>query len=162
MAAHRVDARTLRFIEQMGMLGEDEGLPRIAGRIFGFLLLQADPWSLDDLAEALDVSKASVSTDARRLEGLGYIERTALRGDRRDYYAISPDVFASSLRLRLERIRRFHELIEAAGRLSLKSTEVRKRLEQLEAAYEVAVASTSAVLDRWKNASAGAGSSHRP
>jgi DNA-binding transcriptional regulator GbsR (MarR family) len=150
MRSVRTDERTERFIEQMGMLGEEEGLPRIAGRIFGFLLLQSEPCSLDDLADVLGVSKASVSTDTRRLEGLGYLERKTMPGDRRDYYSISPDVFAHSLRLRLDRMRKFHELIEQAGRLPNKDADVRNRLEQLEAAYQVAVASVVEVLETWE------------
>lgn len=150
MSAMRSDERTERFIEQMGMLGEEEGLPRIAGRIFGLLLLQSEPCSLDDLADALGVSKASISTDTRRLEGLGYLERRAVPGDRRDYYSISPDVFAHSLRLRLDRMRKFHELIDRAARLPNRDPDVRHRLERLEADYQVAVASIVEVLETWE------------
>jgi DNA-binding transcriptional regulator GbsR (MarR family) len=49
--------------------------------------------SLDEMAEQLQVSKASVSANARLLETIGMIERVTKPGDRRDYYAAtSPDV----------------------------------------------------------------------
>ncbi|MBA2573067.1 MAG: hypothetical protein H0V06_08480, partial [Gemmatimonadetes bacterium] len=51
-----------QFVERMGLFFEDDGHPRIAGRMFGFMLLSPEPCSLDDLAEQLQVSKASVST----------------------------------------------------------------------------------------------------
>src|SRR5687767_1293747 len=87
-----VDDLTARFIERMGLFCEADGLPRIAGRIFGFLLLQPDECSLDDIADALGVSKASVSNDTRRLQQLGLLARVGRPGDRRDYYAVAPDL----------------------------------------------------------------------
>ena len=54
------------FVERMGLTLEGEGLPRIAGRLFGFLLVHPEAYSLDELAERLQVSKASISTNARR------------------------------------------------------------------------------------------------
>jgi DNA-binding transcriptional regulator GbsR (MarR family) len=77
-----------RFVERLGLQVEAEGFPRIAGRMIGYLLLQDEPSSLDELAEKLQVSKASVSTNARALERLGYVERHSVPGDRRDYYMI--------------------------------------------------------------------------
>jgi DNA-binding transcriptional regulator GbsR (MarR family) len=45
-----MDSRTVNFIERMGLALESDGLPRIAGRIFGLLLVSEDARSLDDLA----------------------------------------------------------------------------------------------------------------
>ena len=66
-----MNARTVDFIERMGLALESDGLPRIAGRIFGLLLVSEDARSLDDLAAELRVSKGSVSTNARLLEQRG-------------------------------------------------------------------------------------------
>ena len=63
-----MDTKTAGFIERMGLAFESDGLPRIAGRIFGLLLLSEDCRSLDELAAELKVSKGSVSTNARLLE----------------------------------------------------------------------------------------------
>ena len=89
------------YIERMGLLWEAEGLPRIAGRILGFLALQPSACSLDDIASALGVSKASASVDARHLERLSLIERVGRPGDRRDYYAIVEDFPARVVTLKL-------------------------------------------------------------
>src|ERR687895_1965085 len=126
-----VDDRVARFVERMGLLTEADGLPRIAGRIFGFLLIQPGECSLDDMAAALGVSKASISTDTRRLEQLGLLERSSRPGDRRDYYVISRDVVPRSLEVRLERMRRFHDLLDKARSLPARSTTVRERLDGL-------------------------------
>lgn len=100
------------WLDAMGNLWEDEGLPPIAGRLFAFLTLEPLPCSLDQLASALGVSKASVSTDARRLERLGMLVRTPRPGDRRDYYEVSPDIGVRLLRMRLEALRRFETALE--------------------------------------------------
>ncbi len=63
------------FVERMGLMLEEDGMPRIAGRMFGYLLVHEGPFSLDELAERLQVSKASISTNARLLEQLGMLER---------------------------------------------------------------------------------------
>lgn len=152
-----IDKRTERFVERMGMLGESEGLPRIAGRIFGLLLVEPGERSLDDLASVLGVSKASISTDARRLEQLGFLERTSRPSDRKDYYSISSDVFARSLGQRLDRMRQFHELIEDARSLPV-SPKVRARLDDLDSAYELAVSAVVDVIARWERSRAQPGS----
>jgi DNA-binding transcriptional regulator GbsR (MarR family) len=45
-----MDGQTAQFIETMGLTLESDGLPRIAGRIFGLLLVSEEARSLDDLA----------------------------------------------------------------------------------------------------------------
>jgi len=85
------------LVERMGLMLEAEGLPRIAGRLLGFLLVNEGAFSLDDLADELQVSKASVSTNARQLERYGLLERTSAPGDRRDYYQMGPDVWEKLL-----------------------------------------------------------------
>lgn len=141
------DRRLEQFIERMGMLTEADGLPRIAGRIFGLLLVTPDDLSLDEMAERLGVSKASVSNDARRLESHGLLERRSRPGDRRDYYTIAPDAFACSIEVRLERMRRFHEVLESARELTGDSERVERRLAELDAAYEMTVRVLRQVLD---------------
>ncbi len=123
-----VDARQAQFIERMGLMTESDGLPRIAGRIFGYLLLTPGECSLEDLASALGVSRASVSNDTRRLAQMGLLERRSRPGDRRDYYRLAPDAFRRSIEGRLENLRRFHDLIDEARSLASDDPEVRRRL----------------------------------
>src|SRR5687767_1846148 len=77
------------FIEDLGVFYEAQGMPRIGGRICGLLVLATRPLSLEEMAETLSVSRASVSTNARLLERNGTVIRVGRPGDRRDYYEIS-------------------------------------------------------------------------
>src|SRR4051812_6015613 len=129
---------------------ETDGLPRIAGRLFGALLLASEPESLDDLASRLAVSKGSVSVNARLLEQRGLIERVSRPGDRRDFYRASDDLFRRSMEHRLARWRALHEIVTdvRAGGARLDPA-VEARLEDIEAAYEHILGALTGVLDRW-------------
>jgi Mn-dependent DtxR family transcriptional regulator len=94
------------FIETMGRHFEEEGAPRIAGRLFGLLMVHEEPCSLDDVAERLQVSKGSASTNARLLEQWGIAERTSRPGDRRDYYQLTPDMESRILERQMEHVTR--------------------------------------------------------
>ncbi len=146
-----MDARTTGFIERMGLALEADGLPRIAGRIFGLLLVSEDCRSLDDLSAELRVSKASVSTNARLLEQRGMLERNSRPSDRRDYYRVPPDLFSHTMAQRLQRWQRFHEAIgEARSILPIRSRKVRDRLEEYEAAYIFLAQAIREALGRWR------------
>lgn len=138
------------FVERMGLLMEDEGLPRIAGRIFGFLLVHEDAFSLDELAETLQVSKASVSTNARMLEQFGLVERTSAPGDRRDFYQMGPDAWERLLRSaqrKQEAVRQ--ALTEAAAALPEEMEAGHRRLIQAEQFYLLMIDQIDRVLERW-------------
>jgi len=128
------------FIDRMGHAAESDGFSPIAGRLFGVLLLSAEPLSLDELAETLGVSKASVSTDARRLLERGIVERVSRPGDRRDYYELAPDFFAQIIRSRISRWRRLHDLARAMKQESPELPPiVRSRIESIDEIHSFVV-----------------------
>lgn len=146
-----MDAQTAHFIERMGLALESDGLPRIAGRIFGLLLVSEDARSLDDLAAELRVSKGSVSTNARLLEQRGTLERICRPADRRDYYRVPRDFFSSTMAQRLARWERFHKAIGAARTsLPIRSREVLERLEEYEAASAFMSRVIVEAMARWR------------
>ena len=64
------------FIEDISLYFEQMGLPRMAGRVLGVLLIAEPPQqSLNDLCEMLQASKSSVSTTTRLLIEMGLIDR---------------------------------------------------------------------------------------
>ena len=80
------------FVEEVGVVFEQTGLPRMAGRIFGWLLISAPPYqSSADLAEILMASKGSISTTTRFLIQMGLIERFVIPGVRHDYFQLRQD-----------------------------------------------------------------------
>lgn len=101
------------FVEAHGMLWEASGLPRIAGRILGWLLVcQPAEQTAADLATALSASRASISTNTRLLEQFGIVERTARLGKRQTLFRIAPGAWSRVMRNEHERARRFREVAE--------------------------------------------------
>lgn len=126
-----LDSTHERFIEHLGLLWEGQGLSRIAGRMVGLLTLQDAPLSLDDIASSLGVSKGSVSLDARRLQALGLLVRVpASAGDRRDYYAVAPDLPHAMLKHRAKELTGLATALEEAVALPDTPNAVRKRLQK--------------------------------
>lgn len=128
-----------RYVERMGLLWQTQGLPRTAGRIVGLLALQGSPLPIESIAGALRVSRGSVSTDARRLERLGLVQRSSRPGDRRDYYAIAPDLPARVVALKLDELERFETVLEAARDIPETPPAVRERLCDFAAFHHRAV-----------------------
>ena len=143
--------KTDDFVEQIAVLLEADGLPRVAGRIFGLLLVSAEPRSLDEIAEHVGVSKASISINVRLLEEKGSVERVGRQADRRDYYRIADDILERSLEQRIARWRRFHEVIAGARQTCvIKQESVRSRLEAMDHVYQHMLDATTRALDEWR------------
>lgn len=134
----------------MGQSTEMDGMSPIAGRLFALLILSDEPRSLDDLAVELEVSKASVSTDARRLLERGIVERVTRAGDRRDYYELAPDFFAQVIRSRVARWRRIQQLIaEVRVSPSEPSARVRSRFASIDEIQSFVVDRVDEALSAW-------------
>jgi DNA-binding transcriptional regulator GbsR (MarR family) len=139
------------FIEQMGLIMAADGLPRIGGRLLGFLLITDGDVSLDDIARRLRVSKPSVSTNARLLEQRGVIEKVTRVADRRDYYRIADDVIGRTMQQRLNRLQRLQSCI-AGARTSMTGVPptVATRLDDFSAACTQLSTMTEKALSRWR------------
>lgn len=167
------DAQT-RLVERFGVLADRAGMSRIAGRIIGLLIQYSGDLSLDEIAQRLSVSRASVSTEARRLLEAGIVERVGRPGDRKDYYQISPRHFLHDLEDRLASVRELVRLLDEARRENTDPVVV-ARLTQSARAHSEIMEVVAVTIERWRKeiagrddpadysapASAGAGSQHR-
>jgi DNA-binding transcriptional regulator GbsR (MarR family) len=138
------------FVERMGLMIQADGLPRIAGRILGLMIMHGGPFGFAELTERLSVSRASISTNTRLLEDLGVIERTAMPGDRQDYFRLSRQPYARMLRGYVERMRRAREVVAVAqGALPADMDGAQERLAELDAFYEALIDSFVNVIEEW-------------
>ncbi|WP_342071165.1 GbsR/MarR family transcriptional regulator [Yoonia algicola] len=94
------------FIEKIGVIAQSEGLPRIAGRVLAMLLYDGERVSFGQLADALQVSRGSVSSSVRMLESQQLIKRVAKPGDRQDYFQVVDNAFANMVEAAASRARR--------------------------------------------------------
>lgn len=103
------------FVEEFGLFFERSGLPRMAGRILGWLLVAEPPHeSMNDLAEALQASKGSISNMTRFLIEMGLLERVSLPGERRDYFRIPGHAWLRVMERKMSELTHVRELTERA------------------------------------------------
>jgi DNA-binding transcriptional regulator GbsR (MarR family) len=82
----------LEMIDACGRASQILGLPRSTGQIYGLLYVSVEPLCLDDIAELLAISKGSASLGTRQLEGWRAIRQVWVQGDRKDHFAVEPDL----------------------------------------------------------------------
>lgn len=136
------------FVERIAVAMEADGLPRIAGRVFGLLLLNEEALSLDSIGESIGASKASASVNTRLLEQRGLIERVSLQGDRRDYYRAVSNLFVRTMEQRLAKWQRFHAIVNDGIESLDLSPVVRARMKNFESEYESVREVLTAALQR--------------
>jgi DNA-binding transcriptional regulator GbsR (MarR family) len=139
------------IVERMGLVFEADGLPRSAGRILGLLFISPEPRSLDELAEALQLSKGSASSSTRLLERLGPIERVTRPGDRKDYYRVADDVDSQLLNLWITHLDQTRNLLAAALVERRADSVVRERLESSCSFFSDMTQQLRAAGERWRN-----------
>lgn len=88
----RLQEARMRLIETGGRTSQDLGTGRIVGQILIYLYLREDESSLDNIAEDLGLSKASVSIAVRQLEQLGLARKVWKSGDKRNYYKSAENI----------------------------------------------------------------------
>ena len=111
MASSAIEER--HFIEDMSLFFEQMGLPRMAGRVTGVLLICDPPaQSLNDICETLQVSKSAVSTMTRLLANIGLIEQAPSPLPRRDYFRFKPGGWITFIRHRMEIMAALHGITE--------------------------------------------------
>jgi DNA-binding transcriptional regulator GbsR (MarR family) len=132
-----VDTELREWVERLSMLLERDGLPRMAGRIFGWLLVCDPPeQSMEELAAAVQGSKASMSTMTRLLVQSVLVEKVRHPGARRDVFRIRPGQWRQLWRARVQMLNEATDLTaRGVELLEGRSPEVRARLEELHHQY---------------------------
>lgn len=103
----------MHFIEDIGLFFEQMGMPRMAGRILGALLISDPPaQSITELSEKLKASKSAISIMARLLVEDGLIERVASPVPRRDFYRFKQGGWIIYMRQWLGLMSELHKITE--------------------------------------------------
>jgi DNA-binding transcriptional regulator GbsR (MarR family) len=125
------------FVEAIGVqLESQSGLPRMAGRVIGWLLICDPPEpSAAELGQALGASAGSISTTTRLLVRVRLVERTRQPGERVDRFRIRPEAWAEAMR-RDDQMRAFRAVLrQGLDALAAEPAERRARLEEMDTIY---------------------------
>jgi DNA-binding MarR family transcriptional regulator len=140
------------YVEQWGLLFEQSGLPRMAGRVLGWLLV-SDPaeQAAAQIQEALSASKGSISTTLALLERFGLVERVSLPGDRKTYVRIAPGAFTTMMEDKLKSVSTWRELADRGlDLLSRSGAERTRRLRAVHDFYAFLENEFPALIRRWR------------
>ena len=140
------------FVEDVGIFFEQSGLPRMAGRILGWLLICGAPQqSTSELVAALQASKGSISTITRLLIRIGLIERFSLLGVRHDYFRIKPGIWHHLIKENQVQTTTMRQLAERGLELLKdKPPFNRQQLEEMRNMYAFFEREYPALLERWE------------
>ncbi|MGI5273093.1 GbsR/MarR family transcriptional regulator [Nonomuraea sp. CA-218870] len=142
----------LDFVDEVAAFFAAEGLPHIAGRVIGWLLICDPPeQSAAQLALALQVSRSSISSTTRLLTPSGLVEGVRRRGDRQEYFRIAADGWSRMLAGRYARTTAFRQVTERGlAVLSGADPGRRERLANVAELYRFLETELPALWDRWE------------
>ncbi len=139
------------FAEELGIFFEQMGIPRAAGKIWGWLMVCTPPeQTAADLAKAVGVSRGSVSTMTRMLMQLELIERIGVPGDRKGYYRIKAGGFAGILESKARMTSMFRQMAERGLELMNEDPPAaRQRLEECREFYAFFEREFPNIIKKW-------------
>ncbi len=154
--ARDTHAARIEFAEAMGTFFEKTGFPRMAGRIWGWLLICDPPeQTAAQIAEALQASRGSVSTMTRLLQIWG-VERIGVPGKRGGFYRIRSDGFVSLLQTEMQMFSEIRNLGERGLNVLKNEPEaVRERLMEGCDLFAFVEKEYPRLIERWKQKRAG-------
>lgn len=84
-----------RFIQVIAKNMTLYGVTPSIGRLYGAIYFSEEPMTLDDMRDALEMSKTSMSTGVRTLSEMNMVESTFKKGVRKDLYQSDEDWYKS-------------------------------------------------------------------
>ena len=138
-----------RFIDDLGQLYAHYGIAPTFGRVFGLLLLQDNPLSLDEIAAQLQVSKSTISVITRELERSGIVRRLGVPGSRRVLYEANDDM-TPIFDAMFARIRASVPVLQEAEALLRRPGRARERLQQMLLLHDFWLTEGGGIVERWR------------
>jgi DNA-binding transcriptional regulator GbsR (MarR family) len=144
--------RLLRAVERITQMLAQSGLPRMAARVFAFVLVDdADRYTAAELAAGLRVSPAAVSGAVRYLVDVGLVFKEREPGTRADVYRVyDDDVWGTIMSARLPAMDRWLEALDAAVGDVGPARRGGQRLLETKEFYAFMRRETAEMMERWK------------
>ena len=149
--ARDIHATKIEFAEAMGTFFEKTAFPRMAGRIWGWLLICDPPeQTAAQIAEALQASRGSVSTMTRLLQIWG-VERIGIPGTRGGFYRIRSDGFVCLMQTKMQMFSEIRRLSERGlNVLKNEPPQVRERLMEGRDLFTFVEKEYPLLIEKWR------------
>jgi len=140
------------FVERSGDLLDQHGLPHMAGRVVGALLICSPPYMAhDELAEWLQASRGSISMSTQLLMRMRIVERISLPGHRRHYYRLNENLWNELFMPSRDHLQQHVDLCERGlALLEEEPVDAKWRLIEMLACMEFMLELLPEVLERWR------------
>lgn len=140
----------VQYIDEVGRFYATRGVPRIGGRILGLLLITNEPYSAEQLASTLQVSRSSISMNIRHLVANGLTEQIGQLGDRVDYYIFSQQAWERAIHERTQSLQSLRALAEKGLHVSAANGAVHNRFHKMKAWTELGLRKNEEFLTAWR------------
>lgn len=146
-----MDKKTSTYIEETGLLFEKLGMTRMAGRVFGYLIVtEEEQASFDQIRKALQASKGSISGTMKQLLQIGMVEAVSLPGDRKTYYRLSKMKIGDILRSRMSQFNAFADILSKGESLKSEKDDISDWLIEASTFYRWVGGQIDEIINKWE------------
>jgi DNA-binding MarR family transcriptional regulator len=127
----------LEWVERVAMYLARDGVPPIAGRVLGWLMVCDPPeQSAGQISEAIGASRASLTSNLRLLASMGFLTWRTRPGERTVYYRMAADAWAVVARKQIAGISSFLDITREGLDLVGPGDERAARIHQAHTTFE--------------------------
>ncbi len=146
-----MDKKQLSYIEENGIFFETLGMTRMAGRVFGYLIVSdKKEASFDDIRLALKASKGSISGTTKQLINVGFVQPISLPGDRKTYFRLNKIEVGKILEARIQSFDKFSEMISKGDSLRDTEDEQSEWLKEISTFYNWVGEEIKGIIKKWE------------
>ena len=158
MTAHTGDTPThdhddlLRYVERLGMVLAESGIPRMSARVFAYVLAEdAERYTAAELASGLRVSLAAISGAVRYLVQVRLLTKEREPGSRSDHYRIfDEDIWGTIIKQRLPILKVYEDAAAEGVNLLKPGSAGARRMRETQEFYRFLRAEQTEFIQRWR------------
>jgi DNA-binding transcriptional regulator GbsR (MarR family) len=95
-----------KFVQTWGALGSQWGINKTMAQIHALLMVSAEPLSMEDIMEELQISRGNASMNIRALMDWGIVYKEFKQGERREFFIAEKDLDELAVKIAQERSKR--------------------------------------------------------
>lgn len=95
-----------KFVQTWGALGSQWGINKTMAQIHALLMVAAEPLSMEDIMEELQISRGNASMNLRALMDWGIVYKEFKQGERREFFTAEKDLDELAVKIAQERSKR--------------------------------------------------------
>lgn len=95
-----------KFIQTWGALGSQWGINKTMAQIHALLMVSAEPLSMEDIMDELQISRGNASMNLRALMDWGIIYKEYKQGERKEFFTSEKDLDELAVKIAQERSKR--------------------------------------------------------